>query len=351
LKADTSPIRRAACSRRLVAAAADCSTRAEFCCVASSSPATDWLISAMPRPWVCEASLISSMIRVTLATASSNSCMVAPACATCCDPLPTWVTESVMSWRTSLAASAERWARLRTSAATTEKPRPCSPARAASTAAFSARILVWKAMESITPMMSAILRDEWLMPSMVITTCWKAAPPRSATPRADCASSPALRVASVLACTLSVSTDSDAAVCCKALAACSVRWLRSWLPWATSELATEIESAAWRTAPTMRSSDETKRLKAEASAPTSSLLSTGMRRLRSPWPSAISSSMRAARPTGAAIARLTSQITSRPMPPPTRPATAEVSAMVRRTPPSTWASGSSATTYRSSSGT
>jgi hypothetical protein len=36
------------------------------------------------------------------------------------------------------------------------KAAPCSPARAASTAAFSARMLVWKAMPSITPMMSAI---------------------------------------------------------------------------------------------------------------------------------------------------------------------------------------------------
>ena len=49
-----------------------------------------------------------------------------------------------------------RWARLRTSVATTAKPRPCSPARAASTAALSARILVWKAMPSMTLMMSEI---------------------------------------------------------------------------------------------------------------------------------------------------------------------------------------------------
>ena len=40
------------------------------------------------------------------------------------------------------AASAERCARLRTSDATTANPRPCSPARAASTAAFKAKILV-----------------------------------------------------------------------------------------------------------------------------------------------------------------------------------------------------------------
>src|SRR5450830_1185833 len=60
----------------------------------------------------------------------------------------------------SLAASALRPARARTSPATTAKPRPCSPARAASTAAFSARMLVWKAMPSMTPMMSAIF---WLL--------------------------------------------------------------------------------------------------------------------------------------------------------------------------------------------
>src|SRR5260370_32135975 len=48
----------------------------------------------------------------------------------------------------SLAAVPERWASARTSLATTAKPRPCSPARAASTAALSARILVWKDRKS-----------------------------------------------------------------------------------------------------------------------------------------------------------------------------------------------------------
>ncbi len=54
----------------------------------------------------------------------------------------------------SLAASLERCASVRTSEATTANPLPASPARAASTAALSASRLVWKAISSITRMMS-----------------------------------------------------------------------------------------------------------------------------------------------------------------------------------------------------
>jgi hypothetical protein len=56
----------------------------------------------------------------------------------------------------SLAASAERWASARTSEAKTAKPLPASTARAASTPAFRARRLVWKAISSITPMIWVI---------------------------------------------------------------------------------------------------------------------------------------------------------------------------------------------------
>ena len=60
----------------------------------------------------------------------------------------------------SFAESDARAASRRTSEATTAKPRPASPARAASTPAFSASRLVWKAMSSITSMMRVIWTEE-----------------------------------------------------------------------------------------------------------------------------------------------------------------------------------------------
>jgi hypothetical protein len=72
--------------------------------------------------------------------------IVVPAWPTSAEPLRTRSTESTISARISFAAVALRCASERTSPATTAKPRPCSPARAASTAAFSARMLVWNAM-------------------------------------------------------------------------------------------------------------------------------------------------------------------------------------------------------------
>ncbi|MNT79609.1 hypothetical protein D3C72_2189620 [compost metagenome] len=95
-------------------------------------------------PWLCSdvAERISPMMSVTRCTLSTISVMVAPALPTSCVPDSTFSTDAPISALISLAASALRPARLRTSLATTAKPRPCSPARAASTAAFSARMLV-----------------------------------------------------------------------------------------------------------------------------------------------------------------------------------------------------------------
>ena len=80
----------------------------------------------------------------------TTSVIVLPASSTRVVPCSTRSTLALMRDLISLAASALRPARLRTSLATTAKPRPCSPALAASTAALSARILVWNAMPSMT---------------------------------------------------------------------------------------------------------------------------------------------------------------------------------------------------------
>jgi len=130
----------------------------------------------------------------------------------------------------SRAASALRPAKLRTSLATTAKPRPASPARAASTAAFKARMLVWKAMPSMTPMMSLILRELSVMPCMVCVTCCTTAPPRVADSLAVRASALASVAVAAFCLTVAVISSIEAAVCSTLAAVCSVRAERSWLP-------------------------------------------------------------------------------------------------------------------------
>src|SRR3546814_7498236 len=89
------------------------------------------------------------------------SCMVAPARSTCAEPSDTRLTESSIRPLISLAAWALRCASERTSDATTAKPLPCSPARAASTAAFKARILVWKRSEEHTSELQSLMRNSY----------------------------------------------------------------------------------------------------------------------------------------------------------------------------------------------
>ena len=70
------------------------------------------------------------------------------------------LSRSLISFSISLVEEEERSASFPTSSATTAKPRPCSPARAASIAALRASRLVWSAMSPITPMMPPICSEE-----------------------------------------------------------------------------------------------------------------------------------------------------------------------------------------------
>ncbi|MCY1186543.1 hypothetical protein D9M73_274250 [compost metagenome] len=98
-----------------------------------------------------------------------------------------------MIWLISMIDAAVRWARLRTSSATTANPRPASPARAASMAALSASRLVCSAIPRITSrtlpmrplsvsswrMTVAVLAISpriwvmvWMVPCMTFSPCW-----------------------------------------------------------------------------------------------------------------------------------------------------------------------------------
>ncbi len=263
-------------------------------------------------PSLCSwlASVISRTISVTRATLCTTSCMVSPAWATRRLPSPTFSTESPISCLISLAADAERCASERTSEATTAKPRPCSPARAASTAALSARMLVWKAMPSITPMMSAIFCDEaWISP-MVATTCSTTAPPWLATCEADAASALAWRALSAFCLTVEVSCSMADAVSSSDPACCSVRADRSRLPVAISREATLMVSVPERTRPTMSCRLPFMDLSAASSWPVSSRLLASMREVRSP--AATVSAMLTAWFSGRVMLRVSSQASAAP---------------------------------------
>ncbi|MDT4857544.1 hypothetical protein FQZ97_919720 [compost metagenome] len=111
-------------------------------------------------------------------------------------------------------------------------------------------MLVWKAMPSITPMMSAMRRELSLMPFMVSTTLPTTLPPSIATFEAFSASSLALLALSAVWRTVEPSCSIEAAVSCSEEACCSVRVDRSALPCAISPEATSTCSAVPRTSET-----------------------------------------------------------------------------------------------------
>ncbi len=235
----------------------------------------------------------------------TTSSIVRPAWSTCCVPASTLLTESSISVLISLAAAALRCARLRTSLATTAKPRPCSPARAASTAAFSARMLVWNAIPSITPMMSAIFFDDSEIPLIVSTTCLTTAPPFPATSDAPTASALACFAFSAFCLTVLVSSSIDDAVSSSDDACSSVRCERSWFPAAISLDAVAIVSVPVRTSRTTDDRLSFMRFNALSRSPVSSAVCASSRTVRSP--PATASAARTAFSSGLTIERARSR--------------------------------------------
>nr|WP_277753919.1 hypothetical protein [Roseomonas nepalensis] len=101
-------------------------------------------------------------------------------------------------------------------------------------------MFVWKAISSITPMMSLILRLDWVMPSIVRTTSVTTSPPRVAVSEAEAASLFACCALSAFCRTVLVSSSRLAEVSSRLAACSSVRCDRSVLPIAISREATVI---------------------------------------------------------------------------------------------------------------
>ncbi len=138
-----------------------------------------------------------------------------------------------------------------TSEATTAKPRPASPARAASMVAFRARRLVWLAMLAISPTISPILADVWFR----ACTSWVVSPASWAAVRVSAADPvtwrpiswtevPSSSAAAATVWTLAAASSAAAAT----VAACIAAMLAvSVMPWA----AVCSSTAELDTAPTM----------------------------------------------------------------------------------------------------
>ncbi|CCJ75175.1 FIG00453152: hypothetical protein [Cronobacter muytjensii 530] len=265
----------------------------------------------MPRLCSCEAEAISSMISFTRVTECTTSSIVSPARAASVLPVLIRFTDSSINAAISFAACALRCERLRTSAATTAKPRPCSPARAASTAAFSARILVWKEILFITSVMSAILRELAEISCMVCTTSRTTPPPRPAVCEAVAAIWLAWRALSALFFTVAVSCSMLAAVCTTALDCCSVRAASALLPDAISPAVWVIRPTLARSSPVISRRRAFIRAIAPVSLPNSSWRSVAICALRSP--SAIRSASSRFIISGRTIWRVMAQATKTPV--------------------------------------
>ncbi len=113
-----------------------------------------------------EAMEMSSIYELVLSESLVTSFIVAAVVCAIVIPFPTASIVAPINSPVCCAASALFAARLPTSSATTAKPFPASPALAASTAALSASMLVWKAISSIDFIMFCISSDLFLISSI-----------------------------------------------------------------------------------------------------------------------------------------------------------------------------------------
>ena len=131
-------------------------------------PSVTW---AMDSASFSTALTISPMAVLDCITRSRVFFRVADTSLTIRLPRPVACTEFSIRPLVALAASSDLEARLRTSSATTAKPLPAEPARAASTAAFRARMLVWKAISSMVAIIFSICWEASVMSFMAATIC------------------------------------------------------------------------------------------------------------------------------------------------------------------------------------
>ena len=125
-----------------------------------------WVTWEMDLACASDALDISLMVPVTSCTPVTTSFKDMAVSSAIFVPFSTALRELSISAAVFLDASALLLARFLTSSATTANPFPASPALAASTAAFSARMLVWNAMSSMVLMIFPISLERSLISPM-----------------------------------------------------------------------------------------------------------------------------------------------------------------------------------------
>ncbi len=219
-----------ACDESSWAAPEVCSAPLALAWVILSIWLTDWL--SWPMPWLC------SWEAVAIALTSESTLRVLSTiwwrtCATSSEIVTPrslfWMASSIFA-AVSFAAVAEALGEGANLFGDHGKTSSASPARAASTAALSARMFVWNAISSMVLMILAMSWEEALISPMAVRICSMCSEPRSAELRFSAESVLAWWELSEFCLVVAAISSSDALVSSR-LAACSLE------PWASVSLA------------------------------------------------------------------------------------------------------------------